>query len=117
MAKSEAVMKSKGRRLSNPGGKARAGRKGATPAKRKGESASEYPASDLHYCLIAKDGTLTIVSRETGLATTIAGDDAKVFASLVADRQALAKKLGQALVDRGFNGGNWELIIFIESNQ
>jgi len=73
--------------------------------------------SDLHYVLISKDGTLSVVSRTTGESKTIDPklEEFKVFADIVANRQKLGKELGQMLVDRDFNGGSFEDCLFIES--
>ena len=73
--------------------------------------------SDLHYVLISKDGTLSVVSRTTGKSKTIdtKSKEFKVFADVVADRQKLGKELEQMLVERGFNGGSFENCLFIES--
>jgi hypothetical protein len=91
-------------------GVVRAKRKMATRAK-----AGKRSKSDLHYVLIAKDGTLTVLSRETGLASGLESTDVKAFADIIAARQALGKKLGKILVARDLNGGSWEDCIFIES--
>ncbi len=99
----------------------KSGSKGVASAKRKGKPrakltrASKDSKSDFHYVLIAKDGTLTVVSRETGVANSIQSVDVKAFADIVAARQALGEKLGKILVARDMNGGAWEDCIFIES--
>jgi len=89
-------------------------RKGRSPARRKSDSDSD---SDLHYVLMSKDGTLTVVSRTTGESKTIdpKSGEFSAFADIVANRQKLGKALGQMLVERGFNGGNFENCLFIES--
>lgn len=84
------------------------------PVARKGRK-PKGSRSELHYVLISKNGTLTIVSRESGAVTAITGGDVKAFADIVAQRQALGKQLAQTLVERGYNGGSWEDLLFIES--
>jgi hypothetical protein len=110
MAENKSRTKTKPASTSGSKGVARAKRKTATRAK-----AGKRSKSDLHYVLIAKDGTLTVLSRETGLATGIESTDVKAFSDIIAARQALGKKLGKILVARDLNGGSWEDCIFIES--
>src|SRR5271155_857486 len=111
MAANESKTKPKAARKS--GSKGAAKRKGK--ARAKVTPADKDSKSDYHYVLIAKDGTLTVVSRETGVANSIRSVDVKAFADIVAARQALGEKLGKILVARDLNGGAWVDCIFIES--